>query len=186
MNRNRQLSDADDAVLVAQAIEELPYVTQAYEILVRRHYRLIYRTCLHILKDPNEAEDVTQIILLKVFNGLPQFQARSMFKTWLVKIVTNTCFSRLQQLKQRRQRYTKLEESSLDQFNADSGNSPESLWLDNFETMIFCLNEKEKKIVSLRFVSELSLAEIAVVMEMKLSATKMRFYRALKKLKEQL
>lgn len=186
MNRNRQGADADDAVLVAQAIEELPYVTRAYEILVRRHYRLIYRTCLHILKDPSEAEDATQLILLKVFNGLPRFHARSTFKTWLVKIVTNTCFTRFQQLKQRRQRYTKLEESSLEQLNTDSGDSPEFLWLDNFETMVCCLNEQEKKIVSLRFVSELSLPEIAVVMEMKLSATKMRFYRALKKLKKQL
>lgn len=186
MNRNAQRSDADDEVLVAQAIDELPYVTRAYEILVRRHYSLIYRTCQHILKDPGEAEETCQIILLKVFNGLPRFQGRSAFKTWLVKIVTNTCFSRHQQLKLARQRYTDLEESDLDKRIVGSDDSPESLWLDNFETMVHCLNEEEKKIVSLRFVSELSLAEIADVMDMKLSATKMRFYRALEKLKEQL
>ena len=181
-----QLSNADDSVLVAQAINELPYVTCAYEILVRRHYPLIYRTCQHILKDVGEAEETSQIILLKVFKGLPHFQARSTFKTWLVKIVTNTCFSRHQQLKLERQRYTELEESDQDRSRVDRDNSPESLWVDNFETMVRCLDEEEKKIVSLRFVSELSLAEIAVVMEMKLSATKMRFYRALEKLKERI
>lgn len=185
MNWNTHLSDADDAVLVAQAIDELPYVTRAYETLVRRHYPLIYRTCQHILKDAGEAEETSQVILLKVLKGLPRFQARSTFKTWLVKIVTNTCFSRHQQLKLERQRYTTLEDSAQDNTNADSNNSPEPLWLDNFESMVRCLNDEEKKIVSLRFISELSLAEIADVMEMKLSATKMRLYRALEKLKDQ-
>lgn len=185
MNRNTLLSDANDEVLVAQAIEQLPYVTRAYEILVRRHYPLVYRTCHHILKDAREAEDTSQVVLLKVLKGLPRFQTRSTFKTWLVKIVTNTCFSRHQQLKLERQRYTGLEESNLDSTNVDSDGSLESQWLDNFETMVRCLDAEEKKIVSLRFVSELSLAEIASVMEMKLSATKMRFYRALEKLKKQ-
>lgn len=175
--------DADDEVLVRQAVEELPYVTLAYEVLVKRHYPLVYRTCYQILKDPGEAEETSQVVLLKVFTGLPLFEARSTFKTWLMKIVTNTCFSRHQQLKLERERYPKLEESDLDKPSIERNKSPESLWVDNFATLVRCLNEEEKKIVSLRFVSELSLAEIADVMEMKLSATKMRFYRALRKLK---
>ncbi|MFT5084413.1 MAG: RNA polymerase sigma-70 factor (ECF subfamily) [Lentisphaeria bacterium] len=176
----------DDAALVARAIKELPYVTQSYELLMKRHYALIYRTCLGILRDTSEAEDVSQIVLLKVFNGLPRFQERSAFKTWLIKIVTNVCFSRHQKLKLQRERYADFSEGSVDDRAGHNNETAETLWRDDFDTMVGCLDEQEQYILSLRFVSELSLAEIAVIMELGLSATKMRFYRALEKLKEQM
>ncbi|WP_045860848.1 sigma-70 family RNA polymerase sigma factor [Teredinibacter purpureus] len=183
---NTPSADCGDTELVAQAIKELPYVTRSYELLIKRYYPLIYRTCFGILRDSGEAEEASQVILLKVFNGLPRFQERSAFKTWLTKIIHNTCFSRHQKLKRDRAFYSAFTEQSDDNHNDQQDESPESLWRDSFDVMVDCLSEEEQHILSLRFVSELSLAEIATLMELGLSATKMRFYRALEKLKEQL
>lgn len=183
---NKPSLDSDDVELVAQAIKELPYVTQSYELLIKRYYPLIYRTCFGILRNSDEAEEASQVILLKVFNGLPRFQERSTFKTWLIKIVNNTCFSRHQKLKRERTFYSAFAEQNDDSHNEQHDESPESLWRDNFDVMVDGLAEEEQRILSLRFVSELSLAEIAILMELGLSATKMRFYRALGKLKEKM
>lgn len=186
MRLNTQACDKEDAVLVAQAIKELPYVTQAYEALVRRHYTLIYRICLRILKDADEAEDGSQIVLLKVFNGLPRFQGNSTFKTWLTKITTHTCFTRYKTLKIERERTTNLTETEREQYMNENTGSPEFLWQDSVADIVCGLTKQDQQIINLRFVSDLSLVEIAVTMTMGLSATKMRFYRALRKLKERM
>lgn len=184
MSQNKPEMDIDDEALVAQAIKELPYVTDSYEILIKRHYTLIYRTCMGILRDAGEAEDVSQIVLIKVFNSLSRFQGRSAFKTWLIKIATNACFSRHQKLKLERERYTELTEEKADDTHYHNDKSPELLWKDDFETMVQSLSDEEQYILNLRFVAELPIAEIAVIMDLGLSATKMRFYRALEKLKD--
>lgn len=99
VERNKTVGDGD-ALLVAQAIGELPYVTTAYEELMRRHYALIHRTCVTMLRDASEAEDISQLVLIKVFNGLPKFRGRARFKTWLLKVTSNCCLTRLKKRKQ--------------------------------------------------------------------------------------
>ena len=181
---NKQSPESDDAELVTQPIKELPYVVTAYELLIKRYYPLIYRTCFGILRDRSEAEESSQVILLKVFSGLPRFQERSTFKTWLIQIVKNTCFARHNKLKRERQLYSIFSEQGGDGSNIQDAELSVPLSRDHFDVMVNDLNEEEQLIVSLRFVSELSLAEIAEFMNLGLSATKMRFYRALEKLKE--
>lgn len=74
-------------------------------------------------------------------------------------------------------------ESDLEDGTAN--NVSASIEQDGFEAMVAELNLEEQQILSLRFVGDLPLAEIAQVMG-GLSATKMRFYRALEKLKDSL
>jgi len=183
MKKNKPPVEPEDALLVAQAISELPYVTTAYETLVRRHYMLIYRTCLGMLRSPNEAEDVTQIVLLKVFNSISTFEGRSSFKTWLLRITTNSAINRINKLKLERGRYTHLTDASENELIDNNNPLETSLEKDGFDYLVCDLNNDEKTILSLRFVNDLSLEEISIVIGIKLSATKMRFYRALKKLK---
>jgi len=181
---NKPSPESDDAELVAQAIKELPYVVTSYELLIKRYYPLIYHTCFSILRDRSEAEETSQVILLKVFNGLPRFQERSTFKTWLIQVVKNTCFTRYNKLKRERQLYSTFSEQGGDGYDLQDAELSVSLSREHFDVMVNDLSEEEQLIVSLRFVSELSLAEIAKLLDLGLSATKMRFYRALEKLKE--
>jgi RNA polymerase sigma-70 factor, ECF subfamily len=71
----------------------------AFEQLIERHSRRVYRTLVGILGDPEDARDAMQDSFLKAFQHLDNFQGRSKFSTWLVSIATNTGLQRLRERK---------------------------------------------------------------------------------------
>ena len=174
------MSEYNEEALVMQAIAELPYVTHAYEQLIRKHHSLIYRSALSMLRDEGDAEDATQTILLKVFHGLPNFQQRSSFKTWILTITSNTCISMLNKIKKEQAQFESTAEP--DSF---VGNGSEMANVQSFKEIVDDLDSTERQILTLRFVADASLQEISDIMDMGLSAVKMRYYRALEKLKDE-
>src|SRR5258708_15741822 len=62
---------------------------KALEDLIERHQAWIYNSALRMLFHPQDAEDATQEILVKVVTGLSSFEGRSSFRTWLYRIVAN-------------------------------------------------------------------------------------------------
>lgn len=62
---------------------------QALEALILRHQPFIYNVALKMMMSPQEAEDVTQEVLLKAITNLSQFQGKSAFRTWLYRIAFN-------------------------------------------------------------------------------------------------
>src|SRR5262249_20729515 len=64
--------------------------SDAFEDLVTRHSRRVYRTLLGILGSPEEARDAMQDTFLKAYQHLDRFEGRSKFSTWLVSIASNT------------------------------------------------------------------------------------------------
>ncbi len=69
--------------------------TDAFEELVRKHGRRVYRSLIGILGNAAEAEDALQDCFLKAFQNLPGFEGRARFSTWLVRIAINTGVQRL-------------------------------------------------------------------------------------------
>src|ERR1700745_731047 len=61
----------------------------ALEDLVQRHQAWIYNIAIRMLYHPQDAEDATQEILIKVLTRLSSFEGRSSFRTWLYRIVVN-------------------------------------------------------------------------------------------------
>src|ERR1700719_3409294 len=62
---------------------------QALEDVVQRHQAWIYNIAVRMLYHPQDAEDATQEILIKVLTRLSSFEGRSSFRTWLYRIVVN-------------------------------------------------------------------------------------------------
>jgi RNA polymerase sigma factor (sigma-70 family) len=62
---------------------------EALDELVRRHQDFIYHLVLRMLWEPQEAEDVTQEILVRIITGLASFRGESSFRTWAYRIATN-------------------------------------------------------------------------------------------------
>jgi RNA polymerase sigma factor (sigma-70 family) len=79
-------TDADDRELVTRAQDGSRH---ALEQLIRRHQAWIYNIVLRMLYYPNDAEDITQEILIKLATKLSTFEARSSFRTWLYRIAVN-------------------------------------------------------------------------------------------------
>jgi RNA polymerase sigma factor (sigma-70 family) len=79
-------TDAEDRELVTRAQDGSRH---ALEQLIRRHQAWIYNIVLRMLYYPNDAEDITQEILIKLTTKLSTFEARSSFRTWLYRIAVN-------------------------------------------------------------------------------------------------
>src|ERR1700720_2070195 len=61
----------------------------ALEDLIQRHQGWIYNIAIRMLYHPQDAEDATQEILVKVLTRLSSFEGRSSFRTWLYRVVVN-------------------------------------------------------------------------------------------------
>ena len=178
----RSLSDAE---LCRAAQRELPYITRAYEELMRRHERLLFGVCLRILGNRQDAEDVTQDVMLKIFVHLPKFESRSSLKTWIVRIASNASKDWIKK-KATSRHYT---EALVNEPLGAPVDGSQGRFRDGYEeqNLIGLLNElspADREVLTLRYVADLSLAEIAETADLSLSATKMRLYRAVERLQQ--
>jgi len=72
---------------------------RAFETLMRRHNRMLYRIARSILKDDADAEDAVQDAYLAAFRNIGRFQGGSKLSTWLARIVINESYQRLRKQK---------------------------------------------------------------------------------------
>lgn len=169
-----QLKEWTDAELVNQAQATLPHNTQAFQVLLERHEQKVFHLCLRYLDDDDLAQDVSQEVFLKVFQQLKNFRGDAQFSTWLYRITLNTCHTQ----------YGKksFNSDTIDHWLDDLQVSAEDKTCDEADCIQHCLNqqaENERAMITLRFNADLSIQEIADILNIKLSAAKMRLYRAL-------
>ena len=101
----------------------------AFEELVRRYDRNVFRIAQHITQNREDAEDVVQDAFLKAYGNLAQFQEQSKFYTWLVRIAVNEALMKLRRRKPERtvslDEDIKTEDDSLPREVADWSPNPE-------------------------------------------------------------
>src|SRR5512146_1188836 len=83
-----------DAELVARAAAG---ESHAFETIMRRHNRLLFRAARSILRNDEEAEDAVQEAYLHAYRALPNFRAEAKLSTWLVRIAINQALARLRE-----------------------------------------------------------------------------------------
>lgn len=90
----------DDQRLVALAQEGNP---DAFSLLVERHQTMVYNLALGKTGSPQDAEEVTQTAFLKAWQGLPAFQGKAAFSSWLYRLTVNAAIDLLRQRSRRPQ-----------------------------------------------------------------------------------
>lgn len=150
-----------------------------FEILYKRYENKVYRHCLSIIKDADQAKDFTHDIFLKIFVKLSAFQERSSFSTWLYTIVNNHCLDQIRIAK-------RLSMSSIDdetQFNIADSNWAQihEEKLQVFRLAMNTLATKEQTLLRLKYEQGLSIDDIAKLYEITTSAVKMRLKRSRRK-----
>jgi RNA polymerase sigma-70 factor (ECF subfamily) len=164
--------------------------TDAFEELVRKHSRRVYRSLLGILGSAEEAEDALQDAFFKAFQHLPRFEARSRFSTWLVRIAINTGLQRLRSRK---------EFDSLDEENEEFRPRKIQAWSDSpeefysreelrklVEQEVMKLPSKYRVALMLRDLEELSTEEAAATLGLSVPGLKARVLRGRLMLRESL
>src|SRR5215471_3424296 len=86
----------DDAALASRIAQRDEH---AFETLMRRHNRLLYRVARSILKDDAEAEDAVQEAYLAAYRNIAGFRGGAKLSTWLARIVMNEAYARLRKRK---------------------------------------------------------------------------------------
>ena len=176
------LEEIEDEELIARCKEELPYRLDAYREVLRRYEQHVYNTAHKIIGSRPDAEEVCQDSFLQVYHKINQFEGRSSFKTWLFRIVYNFSIRRRETIVKRAQRERDVgEEIAFLRTQADDVDM--SAFGEDMQEILKKLPEDQREVLVLRFVSGLSLNEIADVLNVGLSAAKMRLYRALQEFK---
>ena len=173
-----------DEELVERCKKELPYSTIGFDQLLKRYQPVVLRMCLKYLKREPDAEDVCQEVFLRIFHHIKNFEGKSKFRTWLYRIVMNACETRRVKLNKEIKRSTEFND---DISWTNSGEGADQSLREEDDSLQKALNrmpEEDKKVLVLRFISDLPIEEIAQTLGLGLSATKMRLYRALDRFKK--
>jgi RNA polymerase sigma-70 factor (ECF subfamily) len=167
----------------------------AFEELVRRYDRNVFRIAQHITQNREDAEDVVQDAFLKAYGNLAQFQEQSKFYTWLVRIAVNEALMRLRRRRPERMvsldEDVKTEDDSLPREVADWSPNPEQMYnqselRDILTRTIQGLPPGFRTVFVLRDVEGLSTEETAQALELSIPAVKSRLLRARLQLRERL
>jgi len=191
------VKDKDEA-----AIQELALVeaakggdVSAFEQLIKKYDRNVFRIAQHITQNREDAEDVVQDAFLKAYENLEQFQGNSKFYTWLVRIAVNESLMKL-----RKRRTGKMvsidediqtEEGSMPREIADWSPTPEQNYrqselADILKKTINGLSAGFRTVFVLRDVEGLSTEETAEMLNLSVPAVKSRLLRARLQLRERL
>jgi RNA polymerase sigma-70 factor (ECF subfamily) len=165
----------------------------AFEELISRHSRRIYRTLLAIVGNIQDAEDAMQDTFLKAFQHIGKFERRSKFSTWLTKIATNTAMQRLRE----RGRFENIDDGP----DGDEDFRPRQIqaWEDDPEELysqaerrglvekeLMKLPLKFRLVLVLRDIEQLSGEEAAAALGIGIPALKARLFRGRLMLREAL
>jgi RNA polymerase sigma-70 factor (ECF subfamily) len=166
----------------------------AFETIMRRHNRLLFRSARSVLRDDAEAEEVVQDAYLKAWRGLANFRGQSRLSTWLVRIALNESFTR-------RRRTSAVvipidaealaEEEYSDVTASPPHSDPERSALlaemrRAVESHIDRLPEQFRTVFVLRAVQELDVDEIAQALQIPAATVRTRYFRARALLREAL
>jgi len=167
----------------------------AFEQLVKRYDRNVFRIAQHITQNREDAEDVVQDAFLKAYQNLGQFQGNSKFYTWLVRIAVNEALMKLRKRKSDKtvsmDEDVETEDGSVPREIADWSPNPEQQYKQSELNEILTktiqgLPAGFRTVFVLRDVEGLSTEETAETLGLSIPAVKSRLLRARLQLRDRL
>ena len=170
-------SNQPDDILVSRILKG---DSASFRILVERYQNLVFTIAFRITRKREEAEEVAQDVFMKVYNGLQNFEGNAKFSSWLYRITYNTGLTKL--------RNRKEETRPIDPATGGAilNEAEQSFTREDLNTAINMLEPEEATIITLFYLSEQSLDEIAQILNIESNTAKVRLHRARKKLREKM
>jgi RNA polymerase sigma factor (sigma-70 family) len=177
-----------------KAVEDLELVAlaqkgdqNAYSKLLSRYRESVYFTMLKMVKNPDDAEDLTIEAFGKAFNRIHQYSPNFAFSTWLFKIASNNC---IDFIRKKRIKVTSMDTGKTNQDGEIVYIDASSDTLDPQETMmhnqkvkamreiVSKLKPRYRELIEKRYFEELSYEEIAEELNLPLGTVKAQLFRA--------
>jgi RNA polymerase sigma-70 factor (ECF subfamily) len=169
---------------------------EAFERLVRRHEREVYRLVLRLLRNPDDALEVAQETFIRAYRGLSSFRGEAAFRTWLYGIALNAARTRQASLSKTLARTQSIEGDEDDPPSpllsvSDPSPSPENRALGGElkEALLAALSRispEHREILLLREVEGLDYGEVGALLGIPEGTVKSRLARARRAVREAL
>lgn len=170
---------------------DLEYIKQclqgdrnAFAALVDRYKDYVFTLSLRMLKNKEDAEEVSQDVFVKVFRSMDKFKGESKFSTWIYRITYNTCLDEIKKTKpyQKELDLESLTEMQLDSMESALDNLEKEELRESINACLKNLEAEDAQILTMYYFQELSIAEISSIMSISTSNTKVKLFRSRKKL----
>ena len=166
----------------------------AFQDLVERHSRAVFRLAYRMTGNEHDAEDVVQETFLRAYRRLSQFEERANFGSWLYRIAANCAYDSLRSRKRRQDQAPLPEQEEQDEAMHGAvvdAPSPERLVFSGqvqrrVQSAMARLSERERAAFVLRHFEQLSTREIGDALGLDEGAVKHSVFRAVRKLREAL
>jgi len=174
----------DEHILIrrAQANDQ-----DTFAALVNRHESYVFNLAFRVLGDEHEAQDLAQETFVRAWTALPNFRGQSQFRTWLYRIVTNLCYSRLPDLRRSLTEFgddviIDIPETQDRYINPAHGMEANEV-RTYLHQAIDQLGSNYKILIVLRYQEEYSYEEIAGLLNLPLGTVKTGLFRAKERLR---
>lgn len=160
--------------------------SKAFAVLIDRYKHMVFTLAMKILKNNEEAEEVSQDVFVKVYQVLQTFKGDSKFSTWVYKIAYYRSLDYLK--KQKRNLNTSSIDAEVEYHLPSIENTLDRLEAEErkktIKRAIDGLPENDAVVITLHYFEELSLKEIADIMGIEANTVKVRLFRSRKRLAE--
>lgn len=182
-----RLSDEDLALALKGGNEA------AFEEIVRRYQGRVYAVAYRITTNREDALDVTQEALLKVYQKIDSWQPTGGFLPWMLRLTSNQAIDHLRRVK--RKRHQELDESALNEYaldNEESGqaNTAKAVWAkeiaERVDEALVVLSPTQRAVFVMRHYEGLALNDIAESLNCTVGSVKVHLFRAMRKLQKAL
>lgn len=158
--------------------------TNAFAVLVDRYKNMVFTLALQMLKNREEAEEISQDTFVKVYKHLDKFKGDSRFSTWVYRITYNSCLDRIKTYKRQ------YDTVGIDEFTENQVRTLETAFdildrADRQRSVKDCLQRlppDDSALIMLFYYEELSLEEISKIINLDPNNVKVKLFRARKRL----
>lgn len=166
----------------------------AFEQLIEDYQKRIFSIAFRMIQNQEDAADLTQEVIIKIFKNLDKFKGDAKFSTWVYRITTNTCLDELKKARRQNPTYSldkeiETDEGSLAGQLPDKRPTPEEsaerkAVRSGVNAAIGKLGDEHRQVIVLRDIQGFSYEEIAEILNCSVGTVKSRISRARKNLKK--
>jgi RNA polymerase sigma-70 factor (ECF subfamily) len=153
----------------------------AFAKLVEKYQNKILRLVYDFTGDYQQSMDIAQEVFLKVFMKISTFEGTSQFATWLYRVAVNTCLDELRKSKKKSFRLfadLRLSDEMMLTDTAENADAPP------MDIALTKLSEQQRTAIILRYYNELTVEDIAQIMECGANTVRTHIYRGIEKLRK--
>ncbi|PNQ73470.1 RNA polymerase [Hanstruepera neustonica] len=158
--------------------------TNAFAVLVDNYKDMVFTLALRMLKNREEAEEVSQDSFIKIYKSLSKFKGDSKFSTWVYRVAYNTCLDRIKKHKRSQthipidvftERHIKTIDNALDRMEQEER-------AQAIQNCLQLLPSEDSFLLTLYYFEEQSLEEISKITGLAANNVKVKLFRSRKKL----